>query len=68
MLFITDFQNLYVFYDQMTFILIGVVDTEIGGDDMPYTTLTYGNGQQQRRNLTGIDTSKYSYTDPFKML
>lgn len=68
MLFITDFQNLYVFYDQMTFILIGVVDTEIGEDDMPYTTLTYGNGPQQRRNLTEIDTSKYSYTDPFKML
>lgn len=45
----------------MTFDLIGVVDTEIGEDDMPYTTLTYGNGPQQRRNLTNIDTSKYMY-------
>lgn len=41
--------------------ILGVVDTEIGEDDMPYTTLTYGNGPQQRRNLTGIDTTAFTF-------
>nr|XP_022338383.1 alkaline phosphatase, tissue-nonspecific isozyme-like [Crassostrea virginica] len=41
--------------------ILGVVDTEIGEDEMPYTTLTYGNGPQQRRNLTGVDTTSFTF-------
>ncbi|XP_048776554.2 alkaline phosphatase, tissue-nonspecific isozyme-like isoform X2 [Ostrea edulis] len=41
--------------------ILGTVDEEVGEDDMPYTTLTYGNGPQQRRNLTGIDTTAFTF-------
>ncbi|XP_062609401.1 alkaline phosphatase, tissue-nonspecific isozyme-like [Saccostrea cucullata] len=41
--------------------ILGTVDSAPGDDGMPYTTLNYGNGPEQRRNLTGVDTTSFSF-------
>ncbi|KAK3103756.1 hypothetical protein FSP39_021671 [Pinctada imbricata] len=37
------------------------VDDSEGDDGLPYTTLVYGNGYEQRKNITDIDTTDFGY-------